>query len=304
MHKRKISRLTEAKSLIKRMNEHLTKSQAESVTNEQYDNDNLLYGKLDINCLDSEGLEKDYDKIIIHPLSTTFYGNKLTDASPLKEAVGDIMPPDVVVSEIRKLFHLPEAYVYKLEHFHKIYVYIIIPEKVEDYEPIKETMEKMGYFLSQDNEKFATNGRRYRVLQFEPTSQLQDDETDSIKHENNKLYHWTPEYNVENILKNGLIPSHKNRVFNYPSRTYLMSDKYSQQEIFGLGQQLCIHSSDPQNTGTYGLLVIDVKNLPENIRLYLDPNSLIGIYTEQEIPSQYIHFVQYIQFVQNLTIKE
>ena len=102
------------------------------------------------------------------------------------------------------------------------------------------------------------------------------------------------------IQHEGLIPSHKNEVFNYPPRTYLMEGNSSDEQMWNLGQQLCIKNNNPNNNGTYNLIIVDIENLDDSIRFFYDPNSEIGIYTEQPIPSDRIQVGKTVQFVKKL----
>ena len=51
-----------------------------------------------------------------------------------------------------------------------------------------------------------------------------------------------------------------------------------------LGNLLCKINTDSRNNGNYVLLRINMKNIDNNIHFYYDPNSEIGVYTEQTIP--------------------
>ena len=44
------------------------------------------------------------------------------------------------------------------------------------------------------------------------------------------------------------------------------------------------------------MLGIDIMNLNDNVRFFLDPNSTIGIYTEQQIPPENINVIRKEQF--------
>jgi len=132
------------------------------------------------------------------------------------------------------------------------------------------------------------SGHEFLVMQFEPSCQLQTDETENIKSQYDTLYHWTPEYCLQGVLAQGLVPSHKNNVFNYPPRTYLMKGDSDDRDMLRLGQMLCLTNKNSKNNGGYVLLAIDIKNLDDKVRFYYGPNSAIGIYTEQVIPSDKI----------------
>ena len=161
---------------------------------------------------------------------------------------------------------------------------------------IEEDMNKLGYFLGHKGEIQNIQGMFFQTLQFEPYSQNQKEKTEEIKSKYKILFHWTPSYNLEEITKTVLIPSMKNKKFNYPPRIYLMKGDTDWNQMLQLGQQLCIKNSTERNKGEYCLLIINVKSLDNNIKLYYDPNSPMGIYTEQTIPSNCIQLYKTINF--------
>ena len=258
-------------------------------------NDSLNSEGIDISQIDIETLRQAYRDLRLTPVLVT-YDDDLSLPVIIKEAYGDILPPDSVVDKITQKYNYSTKLVNKVEANHKISIYIIVALIGKNIELIKSDMEKRGYFLGHKGKTYIIQGMKFVQLQFEPYCQMQKDETNEIKTKYNKLYHWTPEYRINEILKHGLIPSHKNEVFNYPPRTYLMKGDCDDKEMIGLGQKLCLFNSDPNNNGIYIFLAINNKYLYDNIRFYFDPNSSIGIYTEQIIPSDKIQQISKQQF--------
>ena len=290
------------KKIIKISNEELNTVIRESVRRVLNDADSIdsenFYG-IDITKIDVETLKGAYIDLRLIPTSTA-YGDILSDTQQIREAFGDVIEPENAVKKLLQRYNLPQQFVRKVEHFHRIYIYVIIAKVGENDRIIEENMKKMGYFLSHKENPVTVQGMVFQQLQFEPTSQLQDDVTEEIKTKYDFLYHWTPEYNIKSIEQNGLMPSHKNENFDYPQRTYLMTGDSDEIRMMGLGQSICLGNNDPHNTGKYALLSIDIENIDDTIRFYYDPNSAIGIYTEQVIPSNRIRLIHKIQFVKNL----
>ena len=254
---------------------------------------------IDITKIPLQDLIKGYKDLSLAPVSN-MYGHPLYEPVSLKEAVGDTYPPEEAIKMILQKYNLPETFGVQKEHFHNIRIYILIADIGNNEKLITEDMSKLGYFLSKVVQEVEIKGMGYHTLQFEPMSQLQEDITDKLKKKYNKLYHWTPAYNVKDIMKNGLVPNHGNDMFNYPSRTYLMVEDSDERKMYSMGQNLCINNKSSQNNGEYALLSVDITGLDEGVRFYYDPNSAIGIYTEQEIPSKKIQLVKTIQFVKSL----
>ena len=258
-----------------------------------------LAHNIDIAQIPIEILRRGYFDYRLVPTSS-MYGNVLYEPVTIKEAVGNILPPDSVTHGIIQKYNLPNELVLKIENYHKVYVYVITAVIGENDKVIENDMNKMGYFLSVKGDIVVIDDMKFQVLQFEPSSQLQEDISDLVKSKFNVLYHWTPSYNVENIQRYGLIPSHKNEMFNYPPRTYLMNGDSSDEEMWALGQELCVKNSDPNNKGEYTIIIVNIENLDDNIRFFHDPNSAIGIFTEDPIPNNNIQIGKTVRFHKTL----
>ena len=246
---------------------------------------------IDLTQFDDETLEQEYKDFRLIPQPHFF-----DDVYQLKEAVGDILPPDGVIKKITQKYNINPDFIRKVEANNKIAIYLVIAEIGENVQIIRNEMEKMGYFLGHIGKRSVINKKKFVELQFEPYWQMQDDETDNIKSEYSTLYHWTPEYNVKEILANGLEPSNKSKYYYYPPRIYLLKDGDNADYTNAFGRALCSRNNDPRNNGSYVLLGIDIVNLNDNIRFFLDPNSTIGIYTEQQIPPENINVIRKEQF--------
>lgn len=282
---------TELKSIIK-----------ESIHAILKDKPNIIDGKIDINSIDIskidiEILRQAYVDLRLVPTRMS-YDSFLSNIPKINEAEGDILSPDNVVNEILQKYHLDRHLVLKIEASNSIFVYIITACIGMNDILIEDDMNKMGYFLSCRGNIQNINGMAYQVLQFEPYSQMQSDETITIKQKYTVLYHWTPEYNLSNILQNGLIPNHQNKMFNYPNRTYLMKGDSSLYEMLELGRRLCIVNKDSRNNGEYALLSINLVDIDDTIHFYYDPNASLGVYTEQNIPPSHIQKVGNYNFRQ------
>lgn len=227
-------------------------------------------------------------------------GNPLYEEYTLKTPIFEIKDPFDVVKEIVKKYSLNPHSMNAFEAENKIYIIMVLAQLGVNDELIKNDMEKLGYFLSKKGGMRKIDDMDYQILQFEPTSQIQNDETETILKECPFLYHWTPTYLVDSIMSNGLILSHRNYKFKYPARTYLMRSNCSKNAIINLGNQLCFSNKDERNDGNYTLIMVSLNNLDDNIRFYYDPNSAIGIYTEQPIPPSNLKQLGTTNFISEL----
>lgn len=242
---------------------------------------------VDIRKIDINILRRAYKDYRIYNASKA-YGHPLYSPATIQEAVFDIVPPDEVIEEITKKYDLPQELSFKQEHYNKIYVYFITACCGVNEKLIEQDMNKLGYFLSRREDTVKVEDMAFTTLQFEPTSQMQTDETENILNKFSILYHWTPESNVTKIMHDGLLPQHKNVYFNFPPRTYLISPEASEKDVMQLGQELCTNNHNASD-GNYVLLKIETRPLKgTDVKFYLDPNSNIGIYSEQPIPPEVI----------------
>ena len=252
---------------------------------------------IDISKIDIDILKNAYIDFRLIPFATSF--DDPLSFPLFKEAKGDILPPDSVVNTIKQKYQLDSRLIVKMEMHNQIYIYVIVACIGKNDTLIEEDMKKLGYYLGRRGEIQKVKNMFYQILQFEPYSQLQNDETKNIKNKYKYLYHWTPEYNVNKILQSGLTPYNKNKKFTYPQRIYLMKGDSDLHKIMELGQLLCSTNTDINNNGVYCLLRINLNNIDNNIRFYFDPYSEIGIYTEQNIPQKFIELTSNYTFKTN-----
>ena len=271
--------------LEKIIREHVRRTILEGLTIKYLINDE------NIPLIDIETLKKTcFDFRLIPQL--TVYGDKLSSLPYLNEAYGDIVEPDEVVNKLIKRYHLNSSLINKFESHNRIYVYVIVADIEINAKLISDDMEKMGYFLGVSKPYAIVDGIEFVCLQFEPMCYQQKNETETIKNTYDFLYHWTPTKNVESILQHGLIPSHKNNIFNYPNRTYLIKGNANDEDIKFLGWSISCNNNEKK----YTLLKIDIEKLDDSVNFYLDSNSQIGIYTEDIIPAEYIKIEGNITF--------
>ena len=250
---------------------------------------------IDISDIDINVLRDAYRDLRLTPKVTSF-DDILSDLPGLNENFGDVLPADEVVEKIRKKYYFSSDLVKKVEAENKISVYVVIALVGINVTLIERDMDKMGYFLGLKQPPQTVNGMTFQVLQFEPKSEKQNDETELIKSKYKMLFHWTPLYLYDIIMKNGLIPDCKNGLYRFPPRIYLIKGDSTPTELYNLGQKLCSINGDSRNNGEYALLGIDITKLEDNVCFYLDPNSDIGVYTEDKIPSNIIKLIEIRNF--------
>lgn len=106
------------------------------------------------------------------------------------------------------------------------------------------------------------------------------------KHWKGKVYHLTPDINLDEIKRVGLKAKTENKLENHPERIYLFLNPDIKAYKY-LAAQIWHYSRHKARIQNYYLLEIDLTQLPGQ-KYFRDPSSgiasWIGIYTEQSIP--------------------
>lgn len=234
----------------------------------------------------------DYSKLS----PTTTYNNPLTIWMFMKldEGLINTYPVDKVIEYVSKYFKFNLHQIYKKEAENDVYhIRVIIANRDNNLEVIKKAMRLCGYYLGAPKESEISN---YPVveLQFEPEHQV--DESKKIRKEESILYHLTPMYNLTKIKNIGFSPILRNELFSYPSRLYFLRGSVSEEEIFNLGKQLCKYNSSLGNNNKYALITLDLEKIPNDIKIFLDPNYVYGIFVTENISPNVIKDVREIKF--------
>ena len=252
------------------------------------------------NFLDSisdEDIEKiwvDYRKII----KCASHDNPLTTDMQLflNEALINTYPVDKTVEYISSYFDFitEQIEVYKVEAENNIYhIIVYIPVIKDNLELLEKAMSLCGYYLGCPKRKNIKKGQ-FNKLQFEPL--VQKDESKIIRKEEIKLFHLTPYYNVGKIKHIGFSPRSKNYIFEYPGRVYFMRGSTDEEIIKSFGKNLCSKNASEGNNNEYALITIDVNKIPENVKMYYDPNFTFGIYVTENIRPNVIIDIKKITF--------
>lgn len=138
------------------------------VINRVIDNGNYC---IDLSQFDDEILEREYRDFRLIPQPHFF-----DDVYQLKEAVGDILPPDGVIKKITQKYNINPDFIRKVEANNKIAIYLVIAEIGENVQIIRNEMEKMGYFLGHIGKRSVINKKKFVELQFEPYWQMQKEQ--------------------------------------------------------------------------------------------------------------------------------
>lgn len=205
----------------------------------------------------------------------------------LSEGISMSFPVGKVISYIKKHFNLPDSRIKQAcdsisgELTNTIMVYV--PVEPNNIDRLSRAMAACGYYLMNPISSLRIGQESW--LQFEPkydTSIVQE-----IKATERFLFHLTPETNVPKIKKNGIVPRSKNSIARFPERVYLLRGSTPDGDILDLYEMLAVtyNYKRERKTFKYAKVIIDISKLPQDIKLFIDPNYPdYGLYTTDNVP--------------------
>jgi hypothetical protein len=196
----------------------------------------------------------------------------------LIEKKGDILPLDDFCGSIIEKYRFSKNQFVKKEYNNGIGIYTAIYKDPDIAESLDTDMRMHGFFLSKREIKSSV-----AYFFFEP---LKQSNVNSLVFSKKCIYHYTPISNVDNILKNGLIPRNDcNPVYKYPPRVY-----FTLYENNGLANSLrkTLEENSMPTESHYMLLKINVVELKNDIDFYFDAFCANCVFTPNLILPEYI----------------
>ena len=223
---------------------------------------------------------------------------RLEDGSFLGEPSGYKADAEEAKRDITKVFPIDDIYQFQIvESYHKISVALLIASFKENEEIIIESMAQHNFFLSQKAKNtLSLDGKTWFSLRFEPIEQ--EDITETVRKENNVLYHISPVLNEQSILENGLRAFNNNPVYKYPNpRLYLIEQRASKKDITRLAKDLfrqAVQKKIENLSPKYTLFSIDLKKVPEYTRFFYDVNEEFGLFCHIGISNKALSVIDHI----------
>ena len=228
------------------------------------------------------------------------FGNPISNNGKpeLNEGLIKTYPSEQVEKFVREAYKLEDFQIEKVDKDGIVCFRFYLPLTDNNDEAITQAMDRLGYFLSNSEDKSFQHNRIWRVYQFEP--KFQPDETELILEENKFLCHVTPFYNKEKILTNGLVPKSKNLKYDYPDRIYLFSENLGERRIIGYAVSIWKTESSRRDVdrteGRYALFEVNTSKIGFNTVLHRDANLPGAVWTTNNIKPEAIRFVKEIGF--------
>lgn len=215
----------------------------------------------------------------------------------VQESITNTIAPDSTKSAMIRQLGLQEWQIKEVRGANDVTIMILYAEINRNTDIIIKGMEACGWTFGTRNTK-VIEGMKWCVMSFEPM--FQDIVTKNVLEKYNSLYHWTPQYNLETILNNGLEPRSENQRFSYPNRLHFIKGSVNITDIINLGRQLYAANKNPKNNGDYILLSVDLKNFPLSVPIYYDPRYEGGLYTTEPISAKLLKAVYEYNFKTNI----
>lgn len=220
---------------------------------------------------------------ILNPFPVT-YSNPLSlamSSDRLCEGLITTYPIDKAISMVKDYFRLFDGMIKKEKCENgedRISVTVFVTYDL--LSKMKRAMSTFGYFLSLPKEE-NIKINNWNTLKFE--KKFQENVSEQLRNEESILYHLTPKYNKDDILKCGLSPRSKNSLFSYPNRLYLIRGSVDEDVIKKTAWMLDYYNKSNGNKDFYTLFVIDLNLIPNDVVFYNDPNFTDGVYTTDYI---------------------
>ena len=203
-------------------------------------------------------------------------------------------PYEKVKYELQRVLGLKEWQIHEEVRANKVKLILLLMDISNNADIVIKQMNLLGWTKSQIRKEIF-NDLPFVAISFDPM--FQENVFYELKENNIKyLFHCTPQYNVNNILKQGLLPKSLNSRFDYPDRVHLIKGNVNDKIIIGLAKLLYKNNNNPLNNGMYSILRINVNNLPDNFSLFYDPRFEYGYYTKEKIPANAIELYADINF--------
>lgn len=212
----------------------------------------------------------------------------IENASLFLEGLIHTYPVDKAIQFVKRSLNGIPIAIRPIESENGQQINVTFPTIGNNFNIIVNLMNLCGYYLGAP--KFNSENYPKNVilsLQFEPKNQ--DKNRDILGHERT-LLHITQTKNLPKIKKIGLVPSDKNRLFNYPDRIYFIKGGLPEAKVLGLAAMLCyVKKHEAFMNGEpikedYSILTLDISKIPERIKFAIDPNFGDGFYTTDNIP--------------------
>lgn len=171
-------------------------------------------------------------------------------------------------------------------------VYGFIPNQKLNIDIIDHEMKEGGYVRVRTTEHVENDtGRKWYFVVYNPDTKYLKSVRELLR--TARLFHYTPEFNRDDILETGLVPSKGGRTFMYPDERVFfyvnafpgLSDSYIKMMS---STSKKIKKKDSSFSGYFDLFELNIDKLPESIKIYYDPNAKDCVFVTHHIEPEWI----------------
>ena len=203
--------------------------------------------------------------------------------------------PSISDEQFRSVFHngIESARLQDIPDFWINPVTMLIPDEAINLSIIDEEMEKFGYVRVRLEAMAENNRRIWYFAVYNPNPKYIKSVRDVLRM--SRFVHFSPEFNHDDIMETGLIPSNGGRTYTYPDERvffYVFGTQFdvTQDEWFiGMLNSVSkkIKKENPSFSGIFNAYELDIRKLPEDISIFYDPNADNCVYINGHIEPQW-----------------
>lgn len=172
-------------------------------------------------------------------------------------------------------------------------MYGLIPNKPLNLDIIDYEMSQGGYVRTRCTPHKEKNSREWYFVVYNPDTKYLKSVRDLLLYD--RFIHYSPEFNRDDILETGLVPSKGGRTYTYPdNRVFFyvysyggLSDSYKNM-IRGISTKE--KQRDYTFSGYFDCFELNTEKLPDNVKIYYDPNADDCVFLTIHIKPEWLIF--------------
>lgn len=169
-----------------------------------------------------------------------------------------------------------------------------VPDKAMNIAIINEMMTDYGYINVRQYKQTDEENREWWVVIYNPNPKFMKDVRNILRVV--RLIHYSPEFNRDDILENGLLPSKGGRTYLYPDERVFFYVTNMRLELSGRYISMMKNISKKVKkehrdfSGYFDMFELMTDRLPENVKILYDPNMDSCVYLSVNVPAEWLVF--------------
>lgn len=214
------------------------------------------------------------------------------------EAAERTLSPEEVKRELSIAFSINGWQIHSRTECNNVEVLVLISNIGNNKKSIIDSLTNFGWFFVGEQDVILNNVN-WIILSFDPIFQ---EDISGIFVNIQKILHWTPCYNLNDIKENGLVPKAENKLGMHPDRVYFFTGNSNIDIVINFGKSLYEHNQNINNDGQYALLSVKTSDL-RGIKFSYDPRAEQSYYTYETIKPDIINVEMIYDFKSKKKLK-